>query len=113
MTATKTEAAPAGVKPEAPPVWKDEAASPRKRFKESQRAHRQAVAEYELRQLQAGPQQFKVALVGRDGHALKVLYLGEPVDFLTVGAANADEAKGKFARYNGIHGGFEQIKIVG
>lgn len=98
--------------PSGMPVWDEPLTDPRRRFKVAQRQFRAGVAQAKIEELEAGPNKYRVALVGKkDGHPLKVLHLGLPVDSLIVGGHNPDEARGKFARHNGMHGGQEFIKV--
>ena len=118
---SETATAPAASKPKelpaarpAIPAWNAPAPTdPRKLYVRERRQARRAQAEYDIAQLEAGPKQYKVALFGeKNGPQLRVMRLGVSVDHLIVGATSPDEAKGKFARYNGIAGGFENIRIL-
>lgn len=95
------------------PVWREQSNDPRKQFKHAQREYRRQLAEKRVAELEAGPKKFRVALVGKkDKRQLRVLLRGQSVDSLVIGAHSPDEAVGKFARYNGMHGGQEFIKVL-
>jgi hypothetical protein len=93
------------------PVWERVPGSPREKFKVKQREWRMREAERRLETLQSGDKQYRVELCeireadgSMTGRVFKVLALGKPVDHLTVGASTAEEARSKFAEYNGISG---------
>lgn len=112
---SKSESASAVAEaPAQKPVWNRPIDNPRFRFKEEQRAWRQAERDRAFAELAAGAKQYQVAIVDNAGNPSVIEgNNGEKVRSLTVGGSSPDEAIGKFCRFAGITGGMENVKIVG